>query len=51
LKQRLLAAAGWKVISIPYYEWNSLSDQLEKKSYLEGLLNEAGLNTSTAEHM
>jgi len=50
LKQRLLAAAGWKVISIPYFEWNALSDQLEKKEYLEGLLNEAGLNTSTAEH-
>ena len=25
LKRRLLAAAGWRVISVPFYEWDGLS--------------------------
>mmetsp|Transcript_22783 Transcript_22783/g.45590 ORF Transcript_22783/g.45590 Transcript_22783/m.45590 type:complete len:273 (+) Transcript_22783:3-821(+) len=49
LKKRLLAAAGWRVINLPYYKWNALSDQ-SKKKYLEDFLNKAGINTSTAEH-
>ena len=41
-KRRLLAAAGWRVVSVPFFEWDNLSDELEKRRYLKGLLHEAG---------
>ena len=38
LKRRLLAAAGWKVISVPFYEWNRFATANERQTYLQGLL-------------
>ncbi|EOD07755.1 hypothetical protein EMIHUDRAFT_218318 [Emiliania huxleyi CCMP1516] len=35
LKRRLLAAAGWRVISVPFFEWNALSTASERQTYLE----------------
>jgi len=34
LKRRLLAAAGWSVISVPFYEWYGLIAD-ERQAYLE----------------
>ena len=34
LKRRLLAAAGWRVISVPFYEWDGLTIN-EQQAYLE----------------
>ena len=34
LKRRLLAAAGWRVISIPFYEWDGLTAD-ERQTYME----------------
>ena len=33
LKRRLLAAAGWRVISVPFYEWDGLIAN-ERQAYL-----------------
>ena len=35
LKRRLLAAAGWRGISVPFFEWNALSTASERQTYLE----------------
>ena len=35
LKRRLLAAAGWRVISVPFYEWDGLTAS-ERRTHLEG---------------
>mmetsp|Transcript_46900 Transcript_46900/g.150909 ORF Transcript_46900/g.150909 Transcript_46900/m.150909 type:complete len:185 (+) Transcript_46900:237-791(+) len=35
LKRRLLAAAGWRVISVPFYEWDGLNTADERQAYLE----------------
>ena len=34
LKRRLLTAAGWRVISVPFYEWYGLIAN-ERQAYLE----------------
>ena len=34
LKRRLLVAAGWRVISVPFYEWDGLTIN-EQQAYLE----------------
>ena len=38
LKRRLLAAAGWRVISVPFYEWDGFATANERHTYLQGLL-------------
>ena len=41
LKRRQLEAAGWVVINVPFYEWQSLG-LLEQRGYLERKLSAAG---------
>ena len=36
LKRRLLAAAGWRVISVPFYRWNGFATAKERQTYLQG---------------
>ena len=36
LKRRLLAAAGWRVISVPFYGWNGFATAKERQTYLQG---------------
>ncbi|EOD34549.1 hypothetical protein EMIHUDRAFT_313809 [Emiliania huxleyi CCMP1516] len=38
LKRCLLAAAGWRVISVPFYEWDGFATAKERQTYLQGLL-------------
>jgi RAP domain len=33
LKQRQLAAAGWRLISVPFHEWTSLRGRDAKQVY------------------
>ena len=35
LKRRLLVRAGWRVLSVPYIEWNALGSNAEKRQYLK----------------
>ncbi|EOD30243.1 hypothetical protein EMIHUDRAFT_351578 [Emiliania huxleyi CCMP1516] len=35
IKRRLLAAAGWRVISVPFFEWDGLHSAGERQAYLE----------------
>ena len=35
LKRRLLAAAGWRVVSVPFYEWDALEGRTERGAYLQ----------------
>ncbi|EOD25459.1 hypothetical protein EMIHUDRAFT_237685 [Emiliania huxleyi CCMP1516] len=35
LKQRLLRAAGWRVISVPFYEWDGFATANGQQTYLE----------------
>ena len=35
LKRRLLAAAGWRVISVPFFAWDGLRSAGERQAYLE----------------
>ena len=39
LKRRLLAASGWKVIVVPFYEWGGLKSASERQVYLQDLVN------------
>jgi len=43
LKQRLLKAAGWCVVSVPYYEWDRLTHSDTQLEYLERKLSAAGV--------
>ena len=36
LKRRLLTAAGWRVISVPFYEWDGFATAKERQTYLQG---------------
>ncbi|EOD04367.1 hypothetical protein EMIHUDRAFT_221151 [Emiliania huxleyi CCMP1516] len=42
LKRRLLAAAGWRVISVPFYEWDGLNTADERQAYLERAVGSLG---------
>ena len=42
LKRRLLAAAGWRVISVPFYEWDGLNTADERHAYLERAVGSLG---------
>eukprot|EP00808_Paulinella_micropora_P012063 g19425.t1 len=46
LKQRLLQKMGWKVISIPYFDWAALGGSNERTSYLQQKLQKAGLTVA-----
>merc|ERR1712216_908690 len=35
LKRRLLAAVGWRVISVPFYEWDGFARDSKRQTYLE----------------
>ncbi|CAI5467288.1 unnamed protein product [Closterium sp. Yama58-4] len=41
LKRRHLEAAGWTVISIPFYHWNKLAGEAEQQDYLERALGKS----------
>ena len=43
LKRRLLKAAGWYVVSVPYYEWGRLAHSDAQLEYLERKLSAAGV--------
>lgn len=34
LKRRILASQGYNVVSVPWYEWNALESEVERKTYL-----------------
>jgi len=39
-KRRLLTAAGWKVINLPYNKWGCLLNDIQKKEFIQRLLRE-----------
>ena len=39
LKDRLLKKQGYSVLHVPYFEWNPLKDDDNKRKYLEKLLS------------
>nr|AKM76694.1 AT2G31890-like protein [Erodium chrysanthum] len=41
LKRRYIAAAGWKVVSLPHQEWEELQGEFEQLEYLRGILADA----------
>jgi len=45
LKTRLLEQFGWTVTRVPFFEWDHLQSEAEKRRYLEAKL---GIRTSTA---
>ena len=45
LKERLLRAADWRVVSVPFYEWDALGNSREaQRDYLRRRLADAGLH-------
>ena len=44
MKQRLLGRAGWRVVSVPYWEWQECAGPGEQEGYLHQLLCESTLN-------
>ena len=42
LKRRQLRAAGWALLSVPYWEWNALGSKTAKQEYLQGALEGLG---------
>ena len=45
LKRRLLRRVGWRVVSVPYWEWDACAGPAEQAAYLRRLL-EPGLSGS-----
>lgn len=43
LKRWLLKASGWRVASVPFYEWDALAGPCDQRAYLERLLRGVGL--------
>ena len=43
MKQRLLQAAGWRVVNVAFYEWDALNDCDAQREYLHGKLCDIGL--------
>ncbi len=37
-KERMLRKLGWQVVPIAYFEWNALTDQQARQSYLRDRL-------------
>ena len=44
MKQQHLTAMGWKVMSVPYREWDMLYEMASREVYIEDRLAELGLN-------
>ena len=40
LKQRLLRAAGWRLVSVPFFEWDPLHSHETQRNYLQRKLDE-----------
>ena len=38
LKRRLLARAGWRVVAVPYWEWEACAGPEARAAYLQRLL-------------
>eukprot|EP00808_Paulinella_micropora_P015029 g29927.t1 len=45
-KHRLLHKMGWRVVSLPYYEWNALPSHSERAPFLRRKLLEVGADLS-----
>ena len=43
LKRRQLEAVGWRVLSVPYYEWDAQVGREQQRAYLERALRAIGL--------
>jgi len=43
LKRRLLLAADWHLVSVPFYEWDGLNGREAQREYLKGKLGAVGL--------
>ena len=41
MKRRHLALLGYTVVSVPYWEWDALTKEAEKRAYLQRKLLEA----------
>lgn len=39
IKREILRLYGWKVISVPFFDWNPLQSQSERLEYLSKILN------------
>ena len=46
IKRRQLRAAGWKVLPVPYWEWDTLRSMAAKRQYLQRALEGFGLLSS-----
>ena len=33
--------AGWRVVAVPYFDWDSLQSSDEKREYLQKILSDA----------
>ena len=44
-RRKLLAARGWRVISVPYFDWSTKSGAEQQQAYLRSLLPEDALET------
>mmetsp|Transcript_4631 Transcript_4631/g.11922 ORF Transcript_4631/g.11922 Transcript_4631/m.11922 type:complete len:150 (-) Transcript_4631:146-595(-) len=42
LKSRLLKARGWRVVSIPFYEWDKIATSASKHDYIKAKLEHNG---------
>jgi len=43
LKRRLLKAAGWRLVSVPFHDWDALLGREKQCRYLSRRLSEVGL--------
>ena len=46
IKRRQLRAAGWKVLPVPYWEWDTLRSMAAKRQYLQRALEGFGVLSS-----
>jgi len=49
LKRRLLKVAGWRLISVPFYEWDQLSGREEQRRYLAQRLDQTLKQSAASE--
>jgi len=40
-KHRLLTKQGWRVVCVPYFEWDALADGAQREAYLQAKLRSA----------
>ncbi len=51
LRDRLLQAQGYRVVAVPFYEWESLGairDQRKRGAYIQGLIDHAARRPSSS---